>query len=250
MDKNQILEIDAGNSAFKWRLWSADGSAISNRSQLSEVVKALSVVLRDHPFVERARIVSVAGAPFDAQLKAVLQGKGLRSIEFVKVVKELGGVLCGYDDLSQLGVDRWMAVVAVAAKFSGPIIVVDMGSAFTVDFIGADKKHVGGYILPGWALMQNALVSGTQVAVSRNPVDYQVPEIAPGKSTSDAIGMARLFALSAVIDKSVIDFETREKSAVTVICTGGDAQRILPHIKASAIYQADLVLDGLAVALD
>ena len=149
------LELDIGNSRVKWRL-------ISNRVE-SEGVTTL--VDRQWPEVslDAIWISSVAASDLNERLSVELQQRYGCTPEFARVSKECAGVRCGYDDVSRLGVDRWLALLAAFQREQegSPAIVVDAGSAVTIDLVDADGQHVGGFITPGYRMLQSALLGRT-----------------------------------------------------------------------------------------
>jgi len=245
MSSDQVLEIDVGNSAFKWRLLEGLRSVASGRAPLKDYALELSILDDMTRSIKAVRIVSVAGVDFDMELRATLDLRG----NFAEVKAQVNGVRCGYKDLNQLGVDRWMAILAAAEEFCAPLVVVDMGSATTVDIINEDKEHVGGYILPGWRLLYRGLLNDTAIDSARIPVDYQTENISSATTTLDAIGMGRLLMCAASINRVMEGFLADGALNARLVFTGGDALRIIPHIRFEAEYRPDLVLDGLRVAL-
>ena len=249
MSAEQIIDIDVGNSTMKWRLMEGlaclDSGRVLHQGWSISLKKALP--LESKPV--RARLVSVAAPPFNKALSNALQEIGVNRIDFAQVESTVGPVRCGYRDITQLGVDRWMAILAASEICEEACAVVDVGSAITIDFINADKQHLGGYIVPGWQLLYEALYTGTAIHKERIPKDYDAPAIVPGSNTLDAIGMGRLLSCVSSIDCAVLGFAERQNSAIQVVCTGGDAQRLMPLLKIKAQYEPNLVLDGLAIAL-
>ena len=71
----------------------------------------------------------------------------------------MGFVKNGYREPSSLGVDRWMVVLAAYHRCSGTALVIDLGTAITLDYIRSDGQHLGGYIVPGTHLSQRALLT-------------------------------------------------------------------------------------------
>lgn len=249
MSINSILEIDAGNTDFKWRTLSGSVVVTSGRAAQKEVEITLSDLLKNNQSIKHVRVVSVAGKDFDQRIVSSLKAFRLEAIDFAVVEDGIGGIRCGYSELSQLGVDRWMAIIAAASACAGPILVVDMGSALTIDLVDGKRQHCGGYILPGWRLMQKSLLEGTAIHPSRIPYNYEVQSIEPGLNTVDAIGMGRIKAMTSTIDSILNDFENRLNANVSLVCTGGDAPHIMPHLESEVLYKPDLVLDGLSIAL-
>lgn len=250
MSSVYILEVDAGNSALKWRVLKEELPVDSGRFLLEEHPHALKPVLEKYPdLINSARVVSVAGEDFNHKLKVDLHLFGVESVCFAEVERQRAGVRCGYRDLNQLGVDRWVAVLAAAQEFSGPLVVIDAGSAITIDFVSAGKEHVGGYILPGWGLLYDALVVGTAIPNERIPLNFQAETIAPGLDSQQSIGMARLLMCASSVNAAVQGFTVSKGRSAQLVCTGGDSLKIMPHLQFEAEYRPDLVLDGLKVAL-
>ena len=249
MSAEQIIDIDVGNSAMKWRLM--EGSAFLSSGCVSHQgwSKSLKKILPSESSPVRARLVSVAGTEFNAALSNALQEIGVSRTDFAQVESTVGSVRCGYRDITQLGVDRWMAILAASEICEEACAVVDVGSAITIDFVTSDKQHIGGYIIPGWRLLYETLYKETAINKERIPKDYEAVDIEPGSNTRDAIGMGRLLSCVSSIDCAVLGFAERQNSAIQVVCTGGDAQRLMPLLKIKAQYEPNLVLDGLAIAL-
>ena len=149
-----------------------------------------------------------------------------------------GGVSCGYKDPATLGVDRWLAMVAAYARYQEALIGVEAGSAVTIDVLRADGYHLGGYILPGIALMRDALWSGTrQVKADLGENAF----IDPAIDTEGAVNHGSLLSIIATIEKIVKTYPSR------LILTGGSAEAILRHLNIEGDFQPELVLDGLLI---
>lgn len=135
----------------------------------------------------------------------------------------------------QLGIDRWLAVLAVADA-GRPALVVDAGTALTLDVL-RDGVHEGGFILPGLALQRQALADAT-ARVSFPEADWS--SLAPGHDTAACVGHGSLRALVALI-RSMVD---ELGPGADLYLTGGDAGLLLPHLPA-AQHRPMLLLHGL-----
>ena len=102
---------------------------------------------------------------------------------FVQVQKTFKGMTTLYET-NKLGVDRWLASLAAWSKYKKNLIVVDAGTAITVDFVNYKGTHLGGLITPGPNILANALAGGTAhlPAVSRREKNLVIPT-----DTEDAI---------------------------------------------------------------
>lgn len=240
-----ILEVDVGNTAFKWRQLASNGELLAHGRCLN-AEPALELTW-DKGLPEHVFFASVASQEKIDSMRRLL---GLpESVEFLRVetTRQLAGVVNAYDDFSSLGVDRWLAICAAYAEsclqaISAPVMVVDCGSALTLDFVDAKGRHQGGYILPGLNMMLSALAQGT----SKVGLHDIAPSFSPGKETRSAVGHGVVFSVVAVIEKAVRQAREQLGKNVQVYVTGGDAHYILPHIHFDVIDKPDLVLDGIS----
>jgi type III pantothenate kinase len=234
-----ILCIDAGNSRIKWRLTDngksiAEGSQLTNKSLEGE---ALNLSEIESP--SEIRIANVAGEEVFTQLKQQLQSQFSVPIRLAQVSSTHGELSCAYEDPQSLGVDRWLAMSAAYHQFSEPLMVVDAGSAITIDIIGPGGQHIGGYIAPGLSLMHDSLWKNTSdVRVVGSGLDELW---LPGKNTQQAVNRGCLLAAVSTIESLAAQFPVR------IVMTGGDAKILMQAISLSADHQANLVLDGLIV---
>ncbi|MDZ7824718.1 MAG: type III pantothenate kinase [Gammaproteobacteria bacterium] len=154
-----VLEIDVGNSRLKWRRI-RDG-VILDRGAMPATLPLESWRLAGGDPATLARVGSVAGADFDRELEARLLALGVEEVRFAASSDRCGRLRAGYREPARLGVDRWLALVAGAARVEGAFAVLDAGSALTLDLVDADGRHLGGWILPGLRMMRRALLDGT-----------------------------------------------------------------------------------------
>jgi type III pantothenate kinase len=161
----------------------------------------------------------------------------------VTVTPAACGVQNGYESPQQLGVDRWMALIASWDRFHSAACIVDCGTAVTLDALSHDGRHLGGLIAPGLRLMQKALSSGAQAL--KDIPGGRVRLLA--NNTEDAIAAGTFFALTALIDSFVDKVQAELSTPALTILTGGDAPAVLPRLSTHAILEPDLILCGLAV---
>jgi len=248
-----ILDLDVGNSRLKWRL---------SDPVLGEVLEAAEPRMPEPSLmglsgrrVERVRISSVAGTEWNQDLARHLEARFGVVAEFARSGQP-GIIACGYVDPTLLGVDRWLAVLGAWRRCAGDAVVIDCGTAVTVDFVRRPGRHLGGHIVPGVALMVDSLLRQTaDVKVPKVPkvpkaqaMDPQIA-LAPGRSTAEAVQRGVVRMLADFLDASVARFQDQCHDRAHVYVCGGDADIIAPHMTASVDAIPGLVLDGLAVAL-
>ena len=153
------------------------------------------------------------------------------------------GISVRYDPPKDVGADRVVNAVAAHARFSGPCIVVDFGTATTFDCVLADGTYAGGAIAPGIQLSMGALFSR---AAKLPKVDLGRPERAVGRSTVESIQSGVYFGYVGLVDALVERIRAEmEEPEVEVIGTGGLAPEIARDARTIRHVDLDLTLDGL-----
>ena len=231
--RDAILDVDIGNTRTKWRI--GDAAGMSAGIDVPVLARA----------PQRVRIACVAAAKSD--VAAQFQEAYGVAPEFAAAAPRAAGVTCGYPDPAGLGVDRWLAVIAAWNQARGPLLVIDLGTAATLDFVDGAGRHLGGYITPGLGLMPVALAHGT--AGVRVAGDLGA-DLGPGGNTAQAVRRGAMTMLLDFIEASASRFE-RQLAGVgaTVFLTGGDAALVAERLTRRACLAPDLVLDGLSLAL-
>jgi len=140
-----------------------------------------------------------------------------------------------YEDPSRLGIDRLLAIEAAYRDVKGSLIVIDCGSAITIDAVSTDGKHLGGYIVPGFRLQMGSLLDGTNLTF-----DQDNPDLTLGCSTTECIRHGSLRMIHAFC-QSVIDEINPER----VFITGGDIKGVLNSLSVFGEQDDLLVFKGL-----
>ena len=237
-----ILELDIGNSRIKWRTLAAQGQPVArgHRSRRGLPGEVSWDDLLPARGVRRMRVSNVAGPEVAAHLDRWARDALGIVPEYARATACIAGVTSGYREPEKLGVDRWLALLAAWHELGRACVVVDAGTAVTVDVLDGSGTHQGGYIVPGLTLMLDALLSGTSgVRLSAGPV----ASLAAGTCTSDAVLHGCTAMTVALIERA------RGGSELPLVLTGGDAELLAPWLAAPSLLRPELVLDGLGLAL-
>ena len=239
-----ILELDVGNTAIKWRR--LNGAVILDSGRITNELEGLKELVGAG--VCLVRVASVAFAEREAELKALLVGAKVK-YEFAVSQAECAGVRNGYDDVSRMGVDRWLAMLAAYNSCRDACVIIDAGTALTIDAVGKDGQHHGGYILPGAGLALRALEQST------GRVRFGIAESADtglGKNTDACVHNGKWLGLVGAVKLALYEAEKQIGRHYKVLVTGGDGmnvKQLAGEYAESWHYSRDLVLDGLALAL-
>ena len=244
------LLIDAGNSRLKWALW--DGASLhaenhcALRTDPAGAVRTLLAALPER--IEAAIIANVAGTWVTDALRRGLSGVCARPPRFVATSAEACGVRCAYAEPARLGVDRWVATIAAFHLAGGAAMVVDAGTAVTVDVVAHDGAHLGGLILANAELMARALYRDT--ADIGHARVQQLPGrggAALGRSTDEAVSFGAVWALAGAVSGALSESRAALGAEPRLFVTGGGAAQLLPYLPATAEYRGALMLEGLAI---
>ena len=233
------LELDAGNTFIKWRIC-RDGVADPQQRWFTDEIRCRSVQIPTEWIgLDSARYVSVAGDEVNQWLNQTFQRL---SIPFItaEVHAEYQGLKNAYKNPEQMGADRWVAMLAGWQKLQSSFCVVDAGSAITIDWVNHQGQHLGGYILPGVAMLKKSLLG--QTAKVRWDEQHQTTRIAPGKSTAECVEHGCRYQIAALMKQ--LERDCKERHIDKMLVTGGDAFDLMAWLN-DAEYHPLLVLDGL-----
>lgn len=240
MSGKMNLQVDAGNSFIKWRVLDAERVVLRGREDTSNNVSMSEIDVWDG--IGSVSISSVASGGVDRSLQGLFR-ENLPNVTpfFAKSQALFGGVANAYKDPAQLGVDRWLAVIAGFSKYNESCFVVDCGSAITIDLVDAAGRHQGGYILPGIELMKRSLSAGTK----RVEFDSLCGQgIKYGETTSECVQAGVSFAMLSVFEGLLSRMAGDQVKRLIV--TGGDGA-YASSLSQSIEYYPDLVFEGLSL---
>lgn len=149
----------------------------------------------------------------------------------------------------RVGIDRLAgaAAAALVKPPAAPAIVVDCGTAATVDLVAADGSFLGGGILPGPALMYRALADGTSKLPAIAALGQDMPPPMPGRSTEEAIAAGVGFGIRGAVARLVAEAAAALGPGAVTVLTGGWRAAVRDALP-GAIEVPDLVLGGIALA--
>lgn len=143
---------------------------------------------------------------------------------------------------SQVGSDRIVIAVAALASYQAPLILMDLGTATTIEVVEPENVYMGGVIFPGVKISLDALTSR---AAQLPGISLDKPQKVIGKNTVDCMRSGMMYGTAAMIDGLVERIEKELGHTCTLIATGGMAQFITPLCKRDIILEKDLLIKGL-----
>jgi type III pantothenate kinase len=238
------LLIDVGNTRIKWQLITEEydsekKSDSGSLCELSTFIKTLNTHEID---------TLVAAVNQTAELKNLLDQSSFRSISVASSQSSQAGVYNSYVHPERMGIDRWLAMIAAftqnkAMDQNKGFIVVDAGSALTIDVVRADGKHQGGYIVPGLLMAQQTLFANTERIIQYDEVPVNKSGLDNykklGNNTIQCVEYGvinQMIALVKQVNEEYLDYE--------LFFTGGDGELLAGYLGTGTVDK-DLVLKGL-----
>ncbi len=148
------------------------------------------------------------------------------------------------DSPAQVGSDRIVIAVAALSTRKAPLILIDMGTATTVEVIEPKNRYMGGVIAPGARLSLEALSSR---AAQLPAINLDSPGKIIGKNTVDSMRSGIMYGSAAMLDGVIDRMEEELGHKCTIVATGGLAPFIIPLCKHEIELERDLMLRGLNV---
>tara|TARA_R110002126_G_scaffold291071_1_gene450283 strand:- start:353 stop:1048 length:696 start_codon:yes stop_codon:yes gene_type:complete len=228
------LLLDIGNTREKAALFS--GGKIKPLPQLTAASMATLPITA----------VYFASVANDSRLGMLKASLGLDHLPWRQISSEAHafGVTSCYAEPQLLGVDRWLALLGTQQLFAKQsVMIVDAGTALTIDWLDSSGMHQGGWIMPGLRLQQQSVVQQTAKVFNKEILDARV---IPGKETTSCLQNGCLAAVIGAIRQGwLLD------KAEHLVLTGGDAFYLKAQLTDLTVTSEPLLIfHGLARYID
>ncbi len=252
------LLVDIGNSRCKWALQDTQGL------QAQQGVNYTAATLRQLLDLHWQRwgiapdgvwVSNVAGSQVERQVRQWVMQHWQCEVQFAHTAAQADDLSNGYENPQQLGVDRWLAMLAARQlSMDKACLVVDCGTAVTLDVLNRRGEHQGGWIVPGLQMMRAALSQNTH-ALQHASSKSEMPQYAhfrgikkvflPARDTHNGVLFGTLYAVVCLITQVWDSLSMNGKSPINVFLSGGAASEVYPHLPMVCQHKPDLVLRGL-----
>ena len=244
-----FLAIDVGNTRLKWALYEQarpGALALAQGAEFLENIDKLSGgAWLDLPAPRRMLGCAVAADAIKVRVREQMEELWDVPLNWVHASAAEAGLVNGYDHPTRLGADRWVAMIGARHRVLGqgrarPIVVVMVGTAVTVEAVGADGRFLGGLILPGHGIMLRALESGTAGLHVPTGDVREFPT-----NTSDALTSGGTYAIAGAIERMVTHLRRHSGEEPVCIMTGGAGWKMAPSMSVPFELVDNLIFDGL-----
>lgn len=235
-----IALVDIGNSRTKFCVMS-EGTRGSVQRIPNELLTSdyLTEFLKN---IDKLIVASVSRYELTDKIESWCQE---HNITYQKVVSEQCryDVMSAYHKPSQLGVDRWLTLIAVnTLHASKNCLIIDAGTATTIDVLACNGKHQGGWILAGIDTLFSCVLDNTS-QVQANAVN--TASLSFGTSSSENVNNATWAATIGAIDLAVSQSNKQGVTIDKIILTGGNGKILASLLSHPCTVIDDLVFIGL-----
>jgi type III pantothenate kinase len=244
-----LLAVDIGNTNIVLGIFQGERLVASWRTAtaahrmpdeyamlLDNLCRYQGLSLRDVRHVVLCSVVPALTTTFSELAERYLGVSALRIGPEVKT-----GIRIDIDNPREVGADRLVDAVAAYHRYGGPTIVLDFGTATTLDAITADGAYVGGAIAPGITISADALFAR---AARLYRVEMVAPSHAIGRNTVDSMQSGIIFGYVGLVEGLVARFKN-ELGPSKVVATGGLAPVICRETRVVDEVVPELTLEGL-----
>jgi len=253
-----LLVIDVGNTNTVLGIFEGDHLLESWRigTTVERTTDEYGILLKELLVFSKVRRQDIDGMVISSvvpPLRASLEGLGRKYLNLDPLIVEPGvrtGLSIHMDNPREVGADRIVNAVAGWNKHRTSLIIIDLGTATTFDFVSSSAVYEGGIIAPGLGISAEALFR----EASKLPrVELILPKTVIGKNTISAMQSGIINGYAGLIDAVVLKMKKEIKELYPsepvpkVIATGGLVPIIAPEAKTIEELDMNLTLDGLRI---
>ncbi|MBQ9519219.1 MAG: type III pantothenate kinase [Firmicutes bacterium] len=148
------------------------------------------------------------------------------------------------DNPASVGADRIVCAIAGLSMHKPPLVMIDMGTATTIDVVDENKNYIGGCIMPG---LKSSLDALSEKAAQLPEISLEEPKSIIGKNTVDCMRSGFMFGFASMLDGCIDRVEEHLGKKANVIITGGLSRFIKPLCRREMTFADDLLLTGLYI---
>jgi type III pantothenate kinase len=247
-----LLAIDIGNTNVTFGVF--EGDKIRTTWRMSTAIHRMPdeyantmLSLMERQGLQASQIKDVVICSVVPPLLIIFEEVCRKYLKKTALIVEAGvktGVRIDMDNPREVGPDRIVNAVAAHQLYGGPVIVIDLGTATTVDVVNKQGDYIGGAIAPGIAISTEALFTRTAVLPR---IELALPKKAIGRNTVAAMQSGVVFGYIGLIEGLVTRIQAELETPAKVVAAGGFAAMLAQATKIIDIVNSDLTLVGLRI---
>jgi type III pantothenate kinase len=254
-----FIAIDIGNThtvicAYKEETLKADLRIPSTFQQTEDEIDAQALTFLTGEGIDTEKIDGVgisSVVPNLTDIYASLSKKFFHQEPLIVSANLNLGITIHYDDPKSVGADRLCNAIAGYAKYGGPLIIIDFGTATTYDIVASNGDYLGGVIASGI----ETSAANLHIRTARLPkVDLHLPDNIIGTDTVSSMQTGILWgaidAMTGMVHRIQSELQQVEAKKALVIATGGFSKFVADHSQLIQHVETSLVLDGIRLIYD
>ncbi|HLW47174.1 MAG TPA: type III pantothenate kinase [bacterium] len=250
MDRSLLLAVNANNTLTKIGVYRRSDLLHHWRisSETGRTADELAVLLRSLFDSAGTRFDNVGGVAISSVVPALLDTLVRLARDYFHITPLVAGpdtqtgMRVLYENPRDVGADRICAAVAAYAKYGGPAIAVDLGTATTFSVVSREGDFLGGAIAPGIGISVDALA---EHAAQLHRIPLEAPRTAIGRSTTAAMQAGIVFGFVGLVNDVVRRIREELGAPAVTVATGGWADLVVPECTCIDHHDPLLVLEGL-----
>jgi len=243
---NSHVFVDLGNSRLKW-CFSTDIQQISMLTHEQMVEAHWGGLFNALQQAKDVTIANVASVHVLALLLDLCSRYDDLKVYPLNSLAYQCGVKNAYSLPSNLGIDRWLVLLAAYNQFSDEsVLIADCGSAVTLDIIDERGLHQGGCIVPGLRNLAQCLFEKTALPETHGSI---LSDELLGRSTADCIQGGAIASVVGMIQLMSERYTQTNDKPLRCVLTGSDATIIQTYLSMPCERQKDLVMKGMLLVL-
>ena len=242
------LLIDIGNTTSSFGLWDSSKLSMTTNIQNKKIlITAKKYTNKDINEILFTSVISrVENKKVNDQLKKLFKCK----IKQIKSTPDLLKIKNGYTQPGKLGDDRWATIVASFIFYKKPLIIIDCGTAVSIDMVNKIGRHMGGYILAGFDGYKKSFKNAYHLKDTKIKQSISLQKKAFPKHTSEGITKGYLIMVISTIESLYNQMIKNEKVFPKILISGGYGEIISKNLSVKHKYEPNLVLKSLGIISD
>tara|TARA_B100000953_G_scaffold296551_1_gene289683 strand:- start:3316 stop:4059 length:744 start_codon:yes stop_codon:yes gene_type:complete len=242
------LLIDIGNSNAKLGIWKYGKLSNVNVVETQNILKVFTKY-KNQP-INEIFLTSVISAKNNKKILSYIKRKFKSKIYNMTSSKELLGVKNKYKQPSKLGNDRWCTIVGLYKSYKKPLLIVNCGTAISIDVVSIEGVYLGGYILGGFDGYKSSFLKAHNLKKIKLNNTGSIKKFKPSKSTKEAIIEGYALMITSATEKSFKDFSESQTKKPLLIISGGYGKIISKRLSIKNKYEPNMVLKSLGLISD
>lgn len=231
------LFIDVGNSSIKVGFKKESKWTVHT----FENAKKAAFDINNYPYPLKRIILASVRQDITDTLEREIESHLIHELKISQVKKDD----LEYDTPDTLGIDRYLVCLGAKKATKEPVIVIDSGSACTIDFMDENGVYKGGIIMPGLHSLVNIF---KRTAPELPAIEVAFPKNFPGRSTEESLQLGQVIFFADGINM-MLDRFSSIYGEYDLFLTGGDAQTVSQLIGNLGIVDQSLIFDGMVSML-